>query len=58
MIIAKLTSSCRAYVSDKQKQQMQPVYNFKFLEIFSQKDLFEECIINNIKISDCEYDEL
>ena len=22
------------------------------------KDLFEECIINNIKISDCEYDEL
>jgi len=29
---------------DKQKTKMKALYDFKFLEIFSQKELFEECV--------------
>jgi len=33
-------------IIDKQKTEMNPAYDFKFLEIFSQKELFESCIKN------------
>lgn len=32
-------------IIDQQKKQMKAVYDFKFLEIFSQKKLFDQCII-------------
>ncbi len=31
-------------IIDKQKKEMKPVYNFKFLEVFSDRALFENCI--------------
>ncbi len=31
-------------IIDREKKQMKPVYDFKFLEVFSQKELFEACI--------------
>ncbi len=31
-------------IIDRQKKEMKALYDFKFLEIFSEKELFEECI--------------
>ena len=36
-------------IIDEQKKNMKSKYNFKFLEIFSNKSLFEECI-NNVSL--------
>ena len=33
-------------IIDQQKKNMKTKYNFKFLEIFSNKQLFEKCINN------------
>lgn len=31
-------------IIDRQKEEMKSIYDFKFLEIFSQKDLFTQCV--------------